>query len=221
MRLTATVLLPLVGAVQATLVPAAPGPYSVAVKQLDLTDPSRIDPFAPEANTKRRILSSVYLPIDAEYGCETELVRYMPALTARLFGLEAESMNTTDGGTSDEYDIEYCNISSVANAKQRSSGHNHEKKQFPITIFSPGQGVTRLLYGAMARSVASFGYIVVLVDHTYEVPIVEFPNGDVVYGAKLDNENDTVVLQQLEVSHHHHRINRPPFLSLATQRPKS
>ncbi|MEY2533438.1 MAG: hypothetical protein QOF29_1348 [bacterium] len=48
--------------------------------------------------------------------------------------------------------------------------------RLPVVLFSPGLGVPRLMYQALAEDLASHGYLVVAVDHTGEAP-VEFPDG--------------------------------------------
>lgn len=48
---------------------------------------------------------------------------------------------------------------------------------FPILIFSTGYGVSRLVYTAAAEDLASLGYIVVLVDHPFDAPFIEYPDG--------------------------------------------
>jgi hypothetical protein len=181
----------LFGAARALLVPPPPGSYDVAVKHIELIDPSRIDPFAPEVNTKRRIMASVYLPIDAHYRCKAQVVPYMPPLTARIFEKVGESLGVPQGLFGD-FEMEFCDIETL-----NLDGGHKERKKFPVTVFSPGFQGTRFVYGALARSLASLGYIVVTLDHTYETSVVEFPDGSAAY-ATLGNE--TLTLKQLEVS---------------------
>ena len=47
----------------------------------------------------------------------------------------------------------------------------------PVVVFSPGFGVPRGLGSIMVAELASRGYVVVTVDHTYEAVGVEFPGG--------------------------------------------
>ncbi|KAJ4311161.1 hypothetical protein N0V84_010594 [Fusarium piperis] len=179
----------LFGAAHALLVPSPPGPYYVSVKHLELVDPSRIDPFAPEANTKRRIMASAYLPIDAQYSCKVQVVPYMPPLTASAFEKVGEALGLPQGLLGD-FEMEFCDIETV------DLDEDHKKRnKFPVAVFSPGYQGTRFVYGALARSLASLGYIVVTLDHTYETSVVEFPDGSVAY-ANLGNE--ILTLQQLE-----------------------
>ncbi|KAI1057242.1 hypothetical protein LB507_001470 [Fusarium sp. FIESC RH6] len=178
-------LFALFGAAKAILMPSPPGPYDVAVRDFELIDPNRNDNFAPEPNTKRRIMVSAYLPIDAKHHCKPEVIPYMPALTASVFG----DLGTTLGipnGTLESFEMEFCNISTIKPSKS--------KKHFPVAMFSPGAQGTRLVYGAMARSLASLGYIVFTMDHTYEALVVEFPDGSAAY----HTTNDTPDLVMLE-----------------------
>jgi dienelactone hydrolase len=48
--------------------------------------------------------------------------------------------------------------------------------RLPVVLFSPGWGVSRVIYQALAEDLASHGYLVIAVDHTGETP-VEFPDG--------------------------------------------
>lgn len=182
----------LLGAAQALLVPPPPGPYSVAVKNIELVDPSRTEPFATGANAKRRFMASAYLPVDARYECEAQVVPYMPALTASVFAKAAESLGVPQDMLA-KFEMEFCDISTVR------LDVKVEKKEFPVAVFSPGFGGTRLIYGALARSLASLGYIVITVDHTYEALVVEFPDGSVAYAPDLELGNGTLTLPELNV----------------------
>lgn len=181
----------LFGAAHALLVPSPPGSYDVAVKHIELVDPSRIDPFAPEANSKRRLMASVYLPIDAQYRCKAQVMPYMPPLTASVFENVGESLGVPQGLFGD-FEMEFCNIEAL-----NLDGDYKERKKFPVAVFSPGFQGTRFVYGALARSLASLGHIIVTLDHTYETSVVEFLDGSTAYAA-LGNE--TLTLKQLEVS---------------------
>lgn len=157
-------------AARAILVPRAPGPYSVAVEHFELIDKSRIDRFAPTPNTPRRFMASAYLPISRDHQCQTYNAPYAPALTTKvydtllpLYGLPA--------GFLEQFEMEYCNSSTILPQEHAA------KKEFPIAIFGPGLSLSRLAYGAMARSLASLGYIILTIDCPYDAFFVEFPDG--------------------------------------------
>ncbi|KAJ5511062.1 Platelet-activating factor acetylhydrolase [Penicillium expansum] len=58
---------------------------------------------------------------------------------------------------------------------------------FPVVLFSPALGTTRLFYNAIAQAVASAGYIVVSIDHPYDTEFLEFPDGSVVTAANISD----------------------------------
>lgn len=184
----------LLSTAQALMVPPPTGLYSVAVKHFELIDSNRTDSLAPHPNTKRRFMSSVYLPVDAIYNCKSQTVPYMPMLTARVFGQMGEQLGIPQG-TLERFEMDFCDLSTIALDVDAGA----EKKQYPVAIFSPGYGGTRLVYGAMARSLASLGYIVFTLDHTYEASVVQFPDGSDEYSTDLGLGNMTTTLEQLEV----------------------
>jgi hypothetical protein len=58
-------------------------------------------------------------------------------------------------------------------------------KQAPFLIFSPGGGMVRELYAAQLEDLASYGYIIAAISHTYDASVVVFPDGrQVVYDSK-------------------------------------
>ncbi|CAI4213911.1 unnamed protein product [Parascedosporium putredinis] len=58
------------------------------------------------------------------------------------------------------------------------------------TAWSDGQ---RALTSAIAREIASHGYVVVTIDHSYEGPVVELPDGTVYKAVEIDADNSTVI----------------------------
>ncbi|MEA2322799.1 MAG: hypothetical protein QOD81_2649 [Solirubrobacteraceae bacterium] len=56
------------------------------------------------------------------------------------------------------------------------SGARARRGRLPVVLFSPGLGVPRVMYQALAEDLASHGYLVIAVDHTGEAP-VEFADG--------------------------------------------
>lgn len=55
--------------------------------------------------------------------------------------------------------------------------------KWPVVLFSPGLQAPREFYAGAADDLASRGYVVVTVSHTYESLAVEFPGNRVEYGA--------------------------------------
>ena len=59
--------------------------------------------------------------------------------------------------------------------------------RFPVVLLSPGYGQPRIFYTALAAELASFGYLVAVLDHPGDAAVVEFPDGSVVYGNPTDD----------------------------------
>jgi pimeloyl-ACP methyl ester carboxylesterase len=58
-------------------------------------------------------------------------------------------------------------------------------KRSPVLIFSPGGGMVRELYAAQLEDLASHGYVVAAISHTYDAFAVVFPGGtDILYSSK-------------------------------------
>lgn len=49
-------------------------------------------------------------------------------------------------------------------------------------ILSPGCGIPRLYYSAVASAIASNGFTVIAIDHPDEINIITYPDGRTVYG---------------------------------------
>jgi predicted dienelactone hydrolase len=109
----------------------------------------------------------------------------MTPAVAQLYGQQAQSM-----GLSNETfaAFEYSVCSPPDTPKGCGS-----KKRFPLAIFSPGAGNSRLLYSNIARSFASFGNVVVLIDHPYDADIVEFPDGKTIMTGNIPETTKSLI----------------------------
>ncbi|GKT50094.1 putative 1-alkyl-2-acetylglycerophosphocholine esterase [Colletotrichum spaethianum] len=136
----------------AVVIPGPPGPHPVALRVQAFEDAARWDPHAPKNQPeKRRLMVSVHVPLKKNTSCSVETVPYMPPETAAFYGQLATAMfglpSTLFLGT----EFEFCSV-------RTACGY-------------------RLGHGILARSLASYGYIVVTLDHTYDSAMVEFPDG--------------------------------------------
>ncbi|WKT53275.1 Alpha/Beta hydrolase fold [Fusarium oxysporum f. sp. vasinfectum] len=152
------------------------GPFHVGLNIKTLTDESRWDPYAPiDSPQKRRVLISAFTPIDTQdNSCPHGEVNvpYMPPKTRDAFGRQAEAMGLPSG-VFEDLQLKFCRL--------------------PDSSYSPpGRGVSRLMYSAMARSVASHGYVVITVDHAYDASIIEYPDGTAITGV-VGEANQTVL----------------------------
>ncbi|KAK2608548.1 hypothetical protein QQS21_002894 [Conoideocrella luteorostrata] len=177
------------------LVPPPTGPYAVASKVQEIIDPNRTeDPILPDSRSKgRRLLFSVFMPVkkpEKQY-CRVDIVPYMTPKVATDYGKQAAAA----GLSSDLYSVfsmEFCNLNHISPC----GGAGRSTPKYPVVLFTPGLGESRMLYGAGARSLASHGYVVVTVDHPYETNFVEFPDGTSIQGHNIAG-NDTAAIERL------------------------
>ncbi|KAA8879825.1 hypothetical protein F3087_43150 [Nocardia colli] len=145
------------------MLPQPGGQFPVGTTVLHLVDAARPDPFVPERS--RELMVSVFYPAaevdrySRSHYASTELI---PALEKR-FGVELPGLLTNS----------YSGAPALAGPA------------YPVALFTPGAGVSRIISTGLAEDLASRGYVVVTIDHTYEAPVVEFPGGRLVRAAPM------------------------------------
>lgn len=179
-------LFTLFSAVAAINVPSPTGPFSVARQVLPLTDHTRLDPYAPSPQP-REILVSFYLPVRGK--CVTEKVPYMTPAIADEYGQMAAEIGLPND-TFSKFTVDYCNLKKATSCS---------RQKYPVVIFSPGLGNSRLIYGVRAQSLASHGYIVVSVDHPYDA-LTEFPDGTIIEPVDIPEDDDSQLSKDVTVS---------------------
>ncbi|RBA19850.1 hypothetical protein FPRO05_09150 [Fusarium proliferatum] len=171
--------LSLVGAGNAIILPEPSGPYGTALRIESMTDKSRIDPYDPKKG-HRQVLASIFWPVDSA-SCSNKVVPYMPPATAKAYGQQVAQLGLSND-TFSALEFQVCKTPIP------QKGCETEKKSFPVAVFSPGAGNSRLIYSLMARSLASYGNVVVLIDHPYDPPVVEFPDGKIIKGGNIPDD---------------------------------
>ncbi|KAF9766268.1 hypothetical protein IL306_001347 [Fusarium sp. DS 682] len=174
----------LLGAGNAILLPKPSGPYGVALRTEGMTDKHRIDPYDPKKG-QRHVLASIFWPIDSA-SCSNTAVPYMPPAVAKFYGQRAQSMGLSND-TFAAFQYEVCKTP-VA-----QKGCGSKKESFPLAVFSSGAGNSRLLYSNLARSLASYGNVVVLIDHPYDADLVVFPDGEIIKSGNIPETKEALI----------------------------
>ncbi|ETS73825.1 hypothetical protein PFICI_14771 [Pestalotiopsis fici W106-1] len=175
----------------AVTLPTPNGPFSVGLFTTALSDTSRMDPYAPaDAPRLRKLMVSVFMPMDnATSQCVPELVPYMTPLVAADYDILAMSAGLPNG-TFSELNMKLCKSLPLAGcARGRRDIRRAAQISRPLLLFSPGFGQSRLVYNAMAQSLASEGYIVASIDHPYDANVVEYPDGSYVTAANISSDD--------------------------------
>jgi dienelactone hydrolase len=144
--------------------PEPTGPSPVGTTSLWLTDTSRPDPWAVGV-TARELMVSLWYPATAPGG---RTAQYMtPAeselqLTSRsIAGVPPDMLSTV-------------RTNAVTDATPAG-----RQRALPLVVLSPGFTNSRSTLTALAEDLASHGYVVAGIDHTYESFATAFPDGRV------------------------------------------
>jgi pimeloyl-ACP methyl ester carboxylesterase len=186
-------LLGLALAIAATAIdlPRPTGKYGTGSSQAMLVDHSRIDPYSTAAGISqdRRLMVSSFYPVALHEQCLDMPSPYMPATTAAFLDSEYSAYGIPNN-TFASFDLISCK------PRSRQSVRN---QFFPTVLFSPGLGNSRLLYSAMAQSLASEGFKVITIDHPYDADIVEFEDGSTVLAAEIDSDEQSLAALDIRV----------------------
>jgi predicted dienelactone hydrolase len=144
--------------------PVPTGPCPVGTTSLCLKDLSRTDPWAAEVNA-RELMVSLWYPATPSDG---QRARYMtPA--------ESELQLTSRGLTGVPRDA----LSTVRTNAVSDAIPAGRQRALPVVVLSPGFTNSRSALTALAEDLASHGYVVAGIDHTYESFATAFPDGRV------------------------------------------
>ncbi|MFE2347808.1 alpha/beta hydrolase family protein [Kitasatospora cineracea] len=141
--------------------PRPTGPFAVGRDVLHLVDERRPDPWVPSAGP-RQLMVSVYYPARPGTGAPAP---YLTLDEARLLLAE----KAPDSGLPPE------SLTGVRTWAR--TGARPAPGRFPLVLLSPGLGFPRALFSGLAEDLASRGYAVALIDHTYESSGTTFPDG--------------------------------------------
>ncbi|CAM4133326.1 alpha/beta hydrolase [Kibdelosporangium persicum] len=161
----------------ALFLPEPTGRYAVGAKSLYLKDLSRADPWV---GGPRELMLTLRYPA---WTTGTRRAKYMTADESRLLlagipGVPPEILTT----------VRTNSFTDALPAPGRR----------PLVVLSPGYTKTRATLSTLSEELASAGYIVATVDHTYENTGMSFPDGRVATCASCDVPHDRAFWLKLE-----------------------
>jgi dienelactone hydrolase len=136
--------------------PAPTGRHRVGRASFDLVDPNRAEIYSTNPQDRRKLVIWAWYP--AAPGPDAKRAAYLPepwAPAGQLFGLDAAGL------------LSHA-VAEAPVADERSS--------YPVLVQSQS-GFPPLLLAAIAEELASHGYVVVGVNHTYESAVTVFADG--------------------------------------------
>ncbi|KIN06343.1 hypothetical protein OIDMADRAFT_38650 [Oidiodendron maius Zn] len=162
------------------------GHYNTSIVTAELVDHSRLDPYASTPQP-RSLMISLFKPVSPS-ACSPYQAPYMDPITAAFEDAEYAGFGVLPGSV-EALSMEICQRNTRLDL---SPGHFVKVPTYPLILFSPGMGNTRLFYSAMAQQLASTGYIVVTVDHPYDADIVTFPDNSTILAANITTDDQIV-----------------------------
>jgi dienelactone hydrolase len=144
--------------------PEPTGPCPAGTTSLWLTDTSRPDPWAAGVNA-RELMVSLWYPAAPSSGRPAQYMT--PA--------ESELLLASAGITAVPPDA----LSTVRTNAASDATPAGRQRSLPLVVLSPGFINPRSVLTALAEDLASHGYVVAGIDHTYESAATAFPDGRV------------------------------------------
>jgi dienelactone hydrolase len=139
--------------------PAPTGRHQVGRASFDWVDPNRAELYSANPQDRRELVVWVWYPAAPSPGAER--AAYLPeawAPAGQLLGLDAAGLRS--------HAMEHAAVAD-------------EQASYPVLVLSPS-GFPPLLLAAIAEELASHGYVVAGVNHTYETAVTVFADGRVV-----------------------------------------
>ncbi len=152
--------------------PEPPGPYAVGVRDFELQDQSRLGVLFASADEPRRLAVRVWYPAGSVEG-----------LTRRRYATDVDLRTTFPWLAETELSFPsffFSHLNLVTTASYENAPVLDDGQPLPVVFFSHGLVSYASQNTALMEHLASHGYMVFSVAHTYDAAPVVFPNGDVI-----------------------------------------
>lgn len=150
--------------------PSPPGPYPVKIhSNVELVDHHRLETLAPNGSApqSRRIMTSIFQPLTHLLNCSQPApLEYAPSAVAPIY----DQFLGIPNGTIEQLQLYDCDVQPLPSENRTQ-----------LLLFSPGFVLPRFGYSAELQAIASWGYTIISVDHTYEALAVQFPDGHIAF----------------------------------------
>ncbi len=163
---TLSVMLPVVR------LPAPTGAYPVGTRTFLFTDSEREERYTGDPNDNRELMVQMWYPAVKPEGQHPEpLVSGVgdPRTAKRFLQKFAIALELPD------FALEYWKY--FLSNSYRDAEMLRPESPYPVVLISHGMGTTRMLHVSQAENLASHGYVVAAIDHTYSTTATVFPDG--------------------------------------------
>jgi hypothetical protein len=157
--------------------PAPTGPYAIGRTRIRWVDSSRPEVLTETLDDFREVAALIWYPAEAGSGVQAG---YFP-------GLAAVSDALVQSGEVASWQV--FGLRFIRSESRLDAAPFKESGTFPVVLFSPGNGTNVEFYSSLAGEIASHGFIVIGLNHPYDVPAVELSDGQI---ARYDREQWTL-----------------------------
>lgn len=165
--------------------PKPTGSQPVGTTSLYLKDTSRADPWVPTVKA-RELMVSLWYPATSP---GRRRAQYMTPKESELLLKDAQI-------TELPFDV-FSKVRTNAFSDAKPAGR---KRGLPLVVLSPGFKKPRSTLTALAEDLASRGYVVAGIDHTYESVATTFPDGRVTTCVPCEGDHDQTLFTKLSKS---------------------
>jgi dienelactone hydrolase len=165
MRLSGILLALLTAGLCACATPAPTGSFAVGRTARVWVDPSRPEAMTPAADDHRETPVIFWYPAEARTGSKAA---YFP-------GLRQVSKTLAASGEVSSFEVAGLHI--VGSHNRLDARLAQSREPFPVIVLSPGNGTNVEFYDSFAADLASHGYVVVGINHPFDVAGVMLAEG--------------------------------------------
>jgi predicted dienelactone hydrolase len=161
--------------------PAPAGPFGVGRIDYHWIDISRAEPHSSEPNARRELMVHVWYPAARSGESIGRRAPYIRDFAAVQKSVNRETLEALFRPAS------LSQIESAALPETHAvedAGMPKDPARFPVLVFSHGLGIPAALYTAALEDLASHGFVVAAIDHTYDNAFTIFPGSRVVTYAR-------------------------------------
>lgn len=172
--------------------PATSGPYAVSQTVLRWVDSARLEAMTEDPNDFREVMALLWYPAESGTGTGSS---YFPELST----ISKSLVESGEVASWEVFGLQFIRSRNLWNAEVADDG-----KPYPLVIFSPGNGTNVEFYTVLASELASHGYIVVGLNHPYDVAAVELSDHRVAQFYREQNSlemsaNEEFVAERIKV----------------------
>lgn len=144
--------------------PSPTGDFKVGTQAFHFVDRDRDEVFYKTTNGKRELMIQVWYPAQNTSGKPSPFIPDAKIMNpmAKNYGLPG---------------FTFEHLKYVLSHSYKKADISSANSSYPLIVINPGFGSSRFLHTSQAENLASHGYIVAAIDHTYNTFATVFPDG--------------------------------------------